>query len=228
MRPVAERDRRRRRCAGPARRTTGTRPGGAASAPSLAFELERAVGGAEADARQHVDDEAQAVGAGQRVAPARAARCRTSAAGTRATSAPRSTASTSAAQRERRAPGPIAARRRRARSSQPCSMHGHAALAQPVEPALAVGRVEDGVERVAACSARHAVRRPPAGAGRGCRAGRRRRRRGRAAARSMASDCGPRLTRSPSTTMRSREGEKAIFASRRSSASQQPCRSPTR
>mmetsp|Transcript_4959 Transcript_4959/g.18007 ORF Transcript_4959/g.18007 Transcript_4959/m.18007 type:complete len:260 (+) Transcript_4959:557-1336(+) len=46
--------------------------------------------------------------------------------------------------------------------------------------------------------------------------------------RSVASDRGPRLTRSPSSQRRSREGEKSICASNRSSASQQPWTSPIR
>ena len=45
---------------------------------------------------------------------------------------------------------------------------------------------------------------------------------------STCSDCGPRLTRSPSTVRLSREGEKPTLASRRSKASQQPCTSPIR
>ena len=46
--------------------------------------------------------------------------------------------------------------------------------------------------------------------------------------RSTASDSGPRLTRSPSSTRRSRLGEKAISSSSRPSAVSQPCTSPIR
>ena len=197
-RPVAERDRH----AGGApagrvepRREARRRGVGAV----LGRELERAVGGDEADARQRVEREAQALVAGERVAPARAARCRTSRPGTRAAARSRSARSSSAASCERRARGPTAARRRRAASASRARCTAMRRVAHPVEPGLAVGRVEDVVERVAA------VARPHAG-GDGeqvpvvvAEHAVSRRRRGRAAGAASPSDAGPRLTRSPST-----------------------------
>ena len=121
----------------------------------LGAELERAVGGDEADAGQRVEREAQAVVAGQRIAPAQrlvaehrrqeVARRRA-----RAGSVSSSAASASVVARSHCGTTPACS------ISQPCSMHRHAALAHPVEPGLAVGRVEDVVEGVAAMARAHA------------------------------------------------------------------------
>ena len=75
-------------------------------------------------------------------------------------------------------------------SSQPCDDMRHAPLAQPVEPCVALRRVEDVVQRVVLRGSAHAVRPPPAGAGRGCRAGRWRRRRRPRSRFSVASEPG--------------------------------------
>ena len=158
-------------------------------------------------AGQHVEREAQALVAVERVAPAR--RLVAVHHGQEfARRAPRRFCLDLARERERAWRGPTAARRRRAH--QPAAHDRHASRAQPVEPGLAV-RVRRGcVERVA----RWRLRTPAATASR-CRSWLpsrqlRRRRRGRAAGAASRSDCGPRLTRSPSTWRRSRDGEKPM------------------
>ena len=197
-RPVAERDRRACACVAPGASNHGEKPGGAASAPSLVRELERAVGGDEAGARQRVEGEAQARVAARAIRSSAAARCRTSPPGTRAAAARAARALELAGERERRAPGPTAARRRRAASASPARERPCGAGAP--SRARPRGRARRGCRRACRCGGAAARRRPRrAGASRGCRARRSRRRRGRAAGAGCASDAGPRLTRSPST-----------------------------
>ena len=130
----------------------GKKPGGRGVGAVLGVEVERAVGGDEADPRQRVEDEAQA------------RRRRSSESLQRAGSLPYIAARKSrsgalaqqrlelAGQRQRRAPGPIAARRRRAPSASrargpPCAA-GAASRARPR------GRARRGCRRGCRCVAR--------------------------------------------------------------------------
>ena len=136
----------------------------------------------EADPRQHVDDEAQPLDAGRAI--------RSSASGSLPYIASQELARRRVAQRaldlggerERLSPGPTAARRRHARISQPCvdaPPCGRWRSQSSQASRSGASRMSSSVSL--RCARPHAVRRRRAGAGRGCRAGRRPRRRGRAA-----------------------------------------------
>ena len=111
---------------------------------------------------------------------------------------------------------------------------GHALLAQPVEPAPR-DPARRGCRR--ACRRRvrraHAVRRPPAGAGRGCRAGRWRRRRARAGAQrgERLRPAVDEVAEQVEAVARGREidlGEQPVAARRNSPAGRRPGSSCTR
>ena len=167
-------------------------------------------------ARQRVDDAAQAVVPRQRLAPARRLVAVHLAQEGLVSRRPRGAGATSSAQRERLVGGPVPAARPRGRTGTPCSRCASGSV-RAASRAVRRGPVHRGSPAACRCDGPDGCRpRRRAGAGRGCRSTAAARPASASAftRRSVASDCGPRLTRSPTKTKRSAAGSRAASRSK--------------
>ena len=203
---------------GPARRTMGDSPAARRRRRPWFRTPARRAGRAEADAGERVDDEAPALGTLQVVMPSGLGSlpyitCRKAGRSVGRPASPAPRLASSSVQRHR--PG----RHQAGVHAQPAAFEAWPGGAGAASRARPRARATPGSRPACRCGA---GRRTPWATASRCRSWLPSRQVAAspiAAQRcSTASDCGPRLTRSPSSTMRSREGEKPISASSLSKA----------
>ena len=136
---------------------------------ALLPEIHRAVGGAEAQPRARVDDDAQPVEARRGRRATRAARRRRARAGSRRRGRPRASPAPRATARAPARASTAGSRPACTSSRSPSTTTSGRAL-QPAEQLVAIGGLEDRRERVAAVRLRDARRRRSADGSRDCRA----------------------------------------------------------